>query len=897
MVTYNLSKQFEQNGHQTAVFYGEYDGSRKNFSVQSNFYENLQTFRVYNDQSQSLNGLGAYKNNKIDRHFSASLDRFSPDIVHFHHLIDLSWGMIDECKKRNIPMFLTLHDFWLMCPQIRRYNYSREKVCHEINHRECAICINHEFQAQQRNKVKKIVGKLLKKKIVKTNGKDVYFFALNSKKAKKIGPGSHISTGGSEIENYIFMHPNSKMIFKKITFDKGDRIKFELVVFRDVVKLISGIVRFKILLDREIIFDKQMDTKKLLENPGFEIEITSNGTKNVTLETIGVEDIAYCGIMWKNIRVEKKCAQQPRRMESFIERCSKLLEKIKPTTVRWLTNREQYIKSKLPYFEKIFAPTPFLYEEFKKWGAPNLVFSEDAIETRLFENFSKSRDLQKEIRFAFIGAPIPIKGLHILVKAFNNIKEKNVYLDIYGNINFIPEYGRKLENLVKNENIKFAGTFEKNQVAEIFKKFDVLVMPSIWFENAPLVVRNAILAKTPVIATDVGGMNFLIKDGENGLTFSLGDETHLQEQMEKIIRNPRLIETFSKHMPTIKNVEESAKELEKYYQQALQKRNQLPQITIYPGVETFKHKVSIVIVTYNGAGFLDEVITMIKKQKVDFSYEIVFVDSGSTDGTLEIIKKHKYTFYSINKGDFNHGLTRNFGVSKTNGEIIVVLTQDAIPKDENWLRNIIKYYDDEEVGGVYVKQVPRSDCDYITAKRINDSFIGRDKMIVNQIKNFKEYANFNPYQKYAVTTFDDVCSSFRRSFWERNPYRKMVFGEDLRFGIDIILAGKKIVYTPEAPVIHSHNRSVIYEYKRHYLCHLLFLDFYDLAAVPNKKVLFTTIRSLIIKDLKYMWRLPLSFWKKVHYIFFVFSLDILTNAAGYRAFRDFQKGKIKSYKI
>jgi glycogen synthase len=73
IVTYNLSKQFQENGHQTAVFYSEFGGARKNFSVQGNFFENLQTFRVYNDQSQSMFGLVAYNNKKIDRHFSFRL--------------------------------------------------------------------------------------------------------------------------------------------------------------------------------------------------------------------------------------------------------------------------------------------------------------------------------------------------------------------------------------------------------------------------------------------------------------------------------------------------------------------------------------------------------------------------------------------------------------------------------------------------------------------------------------------------------------------------------------------------------------------------------------------------------------------------------------------------------
>lgn len=751
VVTYSLSKTFQELGHQTAIFSREFRGARKNISFQGNFYENLQTFRVYSNQYRSLFGLGTYKNKKIDRLFSAVLDRFLPDVVHFHHLIDLSLDTIDECKKRDIPAFLTLHDFWLMCPQIQRYNNVTGKNCHEINYRECPNCIKlgikHMFLERRRNAIKKKLGCL----------------------------------------------------------SRGNLL--------------------------------------------------------------------------------------------LIDRCLMLMEKTRPINVRWLIKREQYIKSKLSYFEKIFAPTPFLYDEFKKWGAPNLVFSEDAIETRLFENFKKDRNLEREIRFAFIGTLVPMKGVHVLIKAFNNIKEENIFLDIYGDRKIAAEYSIKLENLIKNKNIKFTGTFEINQVAEVFRRFDVLVVPALWYENAPLVIRNAILAKTPVIATDVGGMNFLIKDGENGLTCSLGDEKDLQEKIEKIIKNPRLIEIFSKNMPVIKNVVENVKELEEYYLQALQKRNRPPQTTTYPALDKYKYKVSIVIPTFNGADSLEDVITMIKKQTVDFSYEIVFVDSGSTDGTLEIIKKYNMAYYSISGKDFNHGLTRNFGISKTSGEIIVVLTQDTIPKDENWLRNIVKYYDDKDVAGVYVKQVPHNDCDYITAKRINESFIGRDKTIVNRISSFQEYANLSPFQKYLISNFDNVCGSFRRRFWEMNPYQKIDFGEDLRLGIDIILAGKKIVYSPDAQVIHSHNRDVIYVYKRCYLSHMRVIESYDLAVAPNKKVLLTTIKNLIKKDLKYIWRLQISFWKRVSLTFFLFSLDVITNTAAYNAFRDFQKGKIKSYKI
>jgi glycosyltransferase involved in cell wall biosynthesis len=133
----------------------------------------------------------------------------------------------------------------------------------------------------------------------------------------------------------------------------------------------------------------------------------------------------------------------------------------------------------------------------------------------------------------------------------------------------VPEYSRQLKSLVKNKNIKFKGTFDKNKVADIYKKIDVLVVPSVWFENAPLVIRNAILSKIPMITSDLPGMNFLVKDNVNGFNFKPGDSNDLKRKMLKFVSNPLLIEKFSKKMPQIKTIKENAIEHEKYYLKAM----------------------------------------------------------------------------------------------------------------------------------------------------------------------------------------------------------------------------------------------------------------------------------------------------------------------------------------
>ncbi len=94
---------------------------------------------------------------------------------------------------------------------------------------------------------------------------------------------------------------------------------------------------------------------------------------------------------------------------------------------------------------------------------------------------------------------------------------------------------------------------------------DVLLVPSIWLENAPLVIQEAFLSKTPVIASRIGGIPELVTDGINGLLLNPGDIKDLKEKIEYIIRNPEVIKKFKESIPEVKSIEENAKEMEEIY--------------------------------------------------------------------------------------------------------------------------------------------------------------------------------------------------------------------------------------------------------------------------------------------------------------------------------------------
>ena len=97
--------------------------------------------------------------------------------------------------------------------------------------------------------------------------------------------------------------------------------------------------------------------------------------------------------------------------------------------------------------------------------------------------------------------------------------------------------------------------------------------------------------------------------------------------------------------------------------------------------------VSIVIPTKNAGSLFDEVLKMVFSQKTEYEYEVICVDSGSKDGTLDVIHKYPCKLYEIPASEFGHGKTRNYGASKGSGTYIVFITQDALPASDTWLQN------------------------------------------------------------------------------------------------------------------------------------------------------------------------------------------------------------------
>ena len=234
---------------------------------------------------------------------------------------------------------------------------------------------------------------------------------------------------------------------------------------------------------------------------------------------------------------------------------------------RKFKERNEFLKAELTKVDKIIAPSRFLRKMFIRYGVSEdkIIYSENGYNLDVFKGFKKRTKDTDKIIFGFVGGISKHKGVHILVDAFMKVSEEKEELRIYGSYNPSSKYVKEILSKAKRKkNIKFVGKFE--DVKEPYSEIDILVVPSIWHETGgPLVVREALATKTPVIASRVGSIPELIADNINGLLFEPNNPEDLYEKIMMILERPELIEKFKANITPPKSIEEQAKELEKIY--------------------------------------------------------------------------------------------------------------------------------------------------------------------------------------------------------------------------------------------------------------------------------------------------------------------------------------------
>jgi len=254
------------------------------------------------------------------------------------------------------------------------------------------------------------------------------------------------------------------------------------------------------------------------------------------------------------------------------EACSGFCPELKRDFIR---SRLHLSRKLLDGAEAIVSPSRFLAAVFTKaFPELNIGIIPHGMDFQYLKLNTKKYQKNDSIVFAYCGGLSRHKGVHVLLEAFMGINTRNARLKLFGSYFQDKDYFDYLQKIAcGNEKIQFCGSYTNEQVGDIYAGIDVLILPSLCYENYSLVLHEALACGVPVIASHVGLMAEKIKHAVNGFTFRVGDVKDLTHQLKRITDNPEILNTLKDSVKQLilPPVEEEAYLYDRLYQTVLRR--------------------------------------------------------------------------------------------------------------------------------------------------------------------------------------------------------------------------------------------------------------------------------------------------------------------------------------
>ncbi len=449
------------------------------------------------------------------------------------------------------------------------------------------------------------------------------------------------------------------------------------------------------------------------------------------------------------------------------------------------------------------------------------------------------------IRIAFYGrkftdrraVELALEGLEELARY-----EYNICLEIFGiekNILKLPDGIEGIDN----------GVLSPFELSKLYEACDIGIALSA--TNYSLVPPEMMASGLPVLELLTESNKIIYP--ENVVKFAESSPKGIASAINSLIQNDserKLIIKTAYNWVSNTSWEKSFNKVEKFIKEEVLESNIDKNLvsTIYERYENNQYEkiksskvknclVSIVVPTFNGGELLIKCVKKLCSQKVDFNFEILLIDSSSTDNSIiNVEKDERISIYKINQSDFQHGKTRNLAVTLSKGEYIAFLTQDAIPSNQDWLKNIIlPLVNDKEVCAVFGRHISHENHTELS-KRAMDSFFEQFQKTLKYrydddlIKFFSENPSYRQYLHY----YSDNNSCLRKSIWEEFPYHDVDYGEDQLWADWVINSGKTKAFANNAVVFHSHEYSVKEEFERSRIESNFFFKYFGYDISQNR---------------------------------------------------------------
>lgn len=300
--------------------------------------------------------------------------------------------------------------------------------------------------------------------------------------------------------------------------------------------------------------------------------------------------------------------------------------------------RRQHMRNVCANVTHFVAPSRHLRDRFVAFGIPpeRITVAPYGFDREPFRHTVRARG--DRLRLGFFGSLMVSKAPHVLLDAVRRLPPDAVSVDLYGahaGYHGDDSYREQIAGRLPQAGVRLHGAIPHERVPEALASIDVLVVPSIWPENSPLVIQEAFLAGVPVVASRIGGIPEVVADGRNGLLVRAGDTDDLARALERLLREPGLLDTLRQGVPSVPSIQDDARFARGLYRDAIAAATS-GVTRAGPAVTTRRRRLAAVVLNYRTP---DDTLLAVKSLRAlrRPPDDIIVVNNDDCDGTRDAL--------------------------------------------------------------------------------------------------------------------------------------------------------------------------------------------------------------------------------------------------------------------